>query len=544
HDAEDAAQAAFLVFARRAGSIRAAGLASWLFGVAVNTAREARRRSARHATTPTVPEVGRCDPDPDFDTRAVIAEELARLPDRYRELVVRCDLEGEPQAAVARRVGLPVGTVYSRLSTARSILAGRLSRRGIAAGVGLLAVSRNAAFAVSDCPSSRVTELTEAVMRSGRIWKWAAVAVLLAGVTLSAAERPRPAEAPAPRSADESKLAVLCGSHIKYLSPGGTVLSRVTAWDVKKAGADVPSMRFSVGLSSNKGLTADFDEVFMPHGRPAPDGRIPFMTRKGFYLHTPGGTAEPVKNAAGRTMFADDEQTVMAWSPDGKKALVGTSWAGGYFDRPKSQHAVVDLAAGTVTPLALPPNHRALDWSPDGSWVLTIRETYKWTVADGWKTTAWVLCKVSADGRAVTEISNGKGLVYAAAISPDGKTVAYMDYVWANGEKADADGNAPGYAGLALIAHDLATGAQKPLAREPGGLRADGKNYHVTPSGVRWSPDGTRIAFAHDFSIVGGITEWQLKSIAADGTDVKTVFTIDRKTDGMPWKPYTLIDWR
>jgi RNA polymerase sigma factor (sigma-70 family) len=124
HDAEDAAQAAFLVLARRAGTIRAAGLASWLFGVAVNTSREVRRRSSRHATTGVVPEVGRCDPDRDFDTPVIVAEELARLPDRYRELVVRCDLEGESQAAVARRTGLPVGTVYSRLSAARSLLAG------------------------------------------------------------------------------------------------------------------------------------------------------------------------------------------------------------------------------------------------------------------------------------------------------------------------------------------------------------------------------------------------------------------------------------
>ncbi len=48
HDAEDAAQATFLILAKRAGSIRKADSpASWLFGVALKISSKARAQAAR-----------------------------------------------------------------------------------------------------------------------------------------------------------------------------------------------------------------------------------------------------------------------------------------------------------------------------------------------------------------------------------------------------------------------------------------------------------------------------------------------------------------
>jgi hypothetical protein len=65
------------------------------------------------------------------DTRVILDEELARLPQRYREPLVACCLEGLTREAAARRLGWREGTVASRLARGRELLRSRLARRGI-----------------------------------------------------------------------------------------------------------------------------------------------------------------------------------------------------------------------------------------------------------------------------------------------------------------------------------------------------------------------------------------------------------------------------
>ncbi len=135
HDAEDAFQATFLVLVRRAASIASRDrVANWLYGVAHRTALKARQTAARRrarerqGTEMPEPEARPSAPDPWRDLRPLLDREVARLPDRYRAALVLCDLEGKNRREAARQLGLPEGTVGSRLARARSLLAKRLAR--------------------------------------------------------------------------------------------------------------------------------------------------------------------------------------------------------------------------------------------------------------------------------------------------------------------------------------------------------------------------------------------------------------------------------
>ena len=57
--------------------------------------------------------------------------EIDRLPDRLRQVVVLCYLDGTSTEAAAARLNVPRGTVLSRLHTARAKLRDRLTRRGV-----------------------------------------------------------------------------------------------------------------------------------------------------------------------------------------------------------------------------------------------------------------------------------------------------------------------------------------------------------------------------------------------------------------------------
>ena len=144
HLAEDAFQAVFLVLARKAHSLRDPDLlGTWLYGVALRTARKARARMARQriheqgdvidalteSAEPTAPPADQASLD--RDQADVLHGEIDRLPGIFRSPIVLCYFEGLTLDEAARQLGCPAGTLRSRLARAPRKAPPRLVRRGV-----------------------------------------------------------------------------------------------------------------------------------------------------------------------------------------------------------------------------------------------------------------------------------------------------------------------------------------------------------------------------------------------------------------------------
>jgi RNA polymerase sigma factor (sigma-70 family) len=140
HAAEDAFQATFLTLARKAGSIGVRdAIAGWLYTVARRIALAARARHARQtiherpvgSTEANEPVYVPADVPAEREEQQLLRAEIDRLPDAFRTVIVMCCLEGLTRAEAARQLGVPMGTVESRLVRARERLRRGLSARGL-----------------------------------------------------------------------------------------------------------------------------------------------------------------------------------------------------------------------------------------------------------------------------------------------------------------------------------------------------------------------------------------------------------------------------
>jgi len=136
HDAEDAFQAVFLVFVRKAASIRKQdSVSSFLHGVAYHVASKlklsATRRAARERTQARPPCDDPCDDLTWRELRSVLDEELTKLPEQCRSPLVLCYLEGKTQDEAVRLLGWSKSTFRRRLEQGRDTLGRRLTRRGV-----------------------------------------------------------------------------------------------------------------------------------------------------------------------------------------------------------------------------------------------------------------------------------------------------------------------------------------------------------------------------------------------------------------------------
>lgn len=145
-DAEDCAQETFVKAFRAIADYQfLSSFYTWIYRIAANTCMDFRRRQSKHATISLdeametddsqvfwqVPDRG---PLPDelaiqAETRQLIREGIAQLPDFLREIIVLRDLEGLSYHELASLLNLSEGTVKSRLSRARNQLMLLLSQQ-------------------------------------------------------------------------------------------------------------------------------------------------------------------------------------------------------------------------------------------------------------------------------------------------------------------------------------------------------------------------------------------------------------------------------
>ena len=138
-DADDAVQAAYLSLVRRRGAPLDAPVLPWLLTATIRCAYR-RKALARSETALAERLSGRPGPAAEPAERSDVARvraEVARLPQRYRDVVVLCDLLGLSATEAAPLLDLPAGTVRVRRHRGHRLIRSRFPPRFVAAWLAL-----------------------------------------------------------------------------------------------------------------------------------------------------------------------------------------------------------------------------------------------------------------------------------------------------------------------------------------------------------------------------------------------------------------------
>ena len=501
HLAEDAFQAAFLVLARRAADVRPReALRGWLYGVASRTARKARAMSLRQCNReillPSVPDRA-AEPTyrPDSDALRILDEEVGDLPDHLRIAVVLCELEGLSRKEAASRLGVPMGTLASRLAKARKVLAERLRKRNVSlAAYGLgCALERLATAALPPCLATgtaalvdgavpvplAVAELLHGVLKTMFLTKLKVV--LLSGLLLAVAgwavtslfdSGTVAGQPPVPKTSRPASEAQPDEKKSQQAGVGTLLLTRsdglITLTPEGKKGREIPVPK-GTHLCSNG----------PPKALLSPDGtRVAFVVSE--VRSTPLEDASkpwPFKVVVSKldateSVIADIPayRVILNWTADGSRVVV-TKMSGGTFES-GVENVLLDPATGKTEPLALPVGTWVLDCGRDG-------KTFLVTVSDGEK---WSLGLASIGVKQVKRLIKlkGCGADSIGRLSPDGKRVLYTDV-----DPKDWDAYKMGLSSLPYIL-DVGTKKRTEVEEFPD---------HVGCRGISWSPDGKQIAY-------------------------------------------------
>jgi len=128
----DATQETFITLYRKADRFRGdSAVSTWLYRIAVNTCLDQLRKMKRRPSEPLEDSYDPVDPSAmdqvgSVELRPSVEEALSGLADDFRAAVVLSDIHGLGVNEIAEILGVPVGTVKSRVFRGRRLLAERL----------------------------------------------------------------------------------------------------------------------------------------------------------------------------------------------------------------------------------------------------------------------------------------------------------------------------------------------------------------------------------------------------------------------------------
>jgi Tol biopolymer transport system component/predicted DNA-binding protein (UPF0251 family) len=484
----------------------------------------------------------------DADALQILDEEIAALPDHLRTAVVLCELDGVSRNDAATRLGIPEGTLSSRLGKARKTLAHRVRKRGIVLSTaGLSAVLGQVASAAVPADlivqtvaaaispgtiSAPVATLSNGVLRLMIAHKLKSVSVALGlaatvicGSLLIAGDRPTPNTEPRPlvAFADPPKPGTTPGTKAADPKPLPKGPNKILFYRSGHLTLIDPDGKNDTKVSEDRG------KFFPGTAKLSPDGKRlavllqpedPPDARDGRKLYVRGlSDPEPGTDLAVKCQM-------FSWSPDGTE-IAYSNFVDGPEKASDMTQGIVNVVTKETTNLKIPEGHLITDWSRDGKSFLT-------TKTNGDRTNPIArLYLINRDGTGEKALTPADQLAAFGHFSPDGKRVLYTTVILPAKEK-------PGPSRMELTVIDLATGKFAPVADIP--LNAEVQGYC-------WSPDGKQIVYAWREVHEGKPEDLQMKETESflvvcdpDGKNPKTIAS--EKGSGQWIITISNVDWR